>query len=266
MEGQVPRGSPASLDRQNAQAQAHDFSILQTPSQVRQSVESGYLVRVEANSDFDLHQVSYPYGRPAVKVFVERLASQYRSACGEKLVVTSLTRPASDQPANASSRSVHPTGMAVDLRRSGSARCRSWLESTLVSLQSQGVLEAIYETNPVHYHLALFPDPYIEYLARLGAPTSTEVVATRIEVVPSAPLPTGGVHRVVRGENLTAIATRFGVTLAQLRAENGLRSDKILVGQQLRIPGAGPVAQHAVASGSTTPSSGSIQATLPPEE
>jgi hypothetical protein len=60
-----------------------------------------------------------------VQTFVERLSSQYHNACGERLVVTSLTRPASEQPRNASDRSVHPTGMAIDLRLSTKGTCRT---------------------------------------------------------------------------------------------------------------------------------------------
>ena len=128
--------------------QSHGFTYLSTPGQVLNFVDGGYLVRVVPNQDLELHQVSFPYVRPEIRVFVERLASQYRSACGEKLVVTSLTRPLSAQPRNASDRSVHPTGMAVDLRRSNRTACRTWLESTLVSLEGTGVLEATREPPP----------------------------------------------------------------------------------------------------------------------
>ena len=38
------------------------------------------------------------YARPEVVLFLERLGKQYREACGEPLVVTSLTRPKSSQP------------------------------------------------------------------------------------------------------------------------------------------------------------------------
>ena len=58
----------------------------------------------------------------------ERLGGQYRGACGEQLVITSLTRPATLQPRNASERSVHPTGMALDIRYSWDRSCRRWLE------------------------------------------------------------------------------------------------------------------------------------------
>jgi hypothetical protein len=169
VEAQSLRGSAASLDRQNEQASLHGFSYLRTPAEVRNFVEQGHLVPVTPNRDFDLHQVSFPYARPAVQVFIERLANQYRSACGEKLVVTSLTRPISNQPANASSRSVHPTGMALDLRRPANARCRSWLESTLLTIESEGVIEAIYERNPPHYHVTVFPTPTFSTFRRARA-------------------------------------------------------------------------------------------------
>lgn len=44
-------------------------------------------------------------------------------------------------------------------------------------------------------------------------------------------------HRVVRGDNLTRIARTYGVTVADLRRANGLRSDTIRIGQVLIVPG-----------------------------
>jgi len=44
------------------------------------------------------------------------------------------------------------------------------------------------------------------------------------------------IHTVARGENLTVIAGRYGVTIDDLQAWNDLRDDRILVGQQLRVP------------------------------
>lgn len=43
------------------------------------------------------------------------------------------------------------------------------------------------------------------------------------------------VHKVKRGENLSTIARRYGVSTAQIRHWNKLRSDKILVGQRLQV-------------------------------
>lgn len=44
------------------------------------------------------------------------------------------------------------------------------------------------------------------------------------------------IHKVARGENLTVIARRYQVDVEDLRAWNDLRSDRLAVGQELRIP------------------------------
>jgi Family of unknown function (DUF5715) len=156
-------GSHESMARQNLVAQQHDYAYLRTTQEVVQAIGSGVLVAVHGNDDFQLAtgEVSFPYARPEVKTFLEQLSSAYRAACGEPLVVTSLVRPISRQPWNASPISVHPTGMAVDLRRSDRHGCRQWLESTLLALESEGMIEAIRERWPPHYHVAVFPDPLL---------------------------------------------------------------------------------------------------------
>jgi len=156
-------GSHESLVRQNLVAQQHDYAYLRTTQDVVQAVNGGVLVAVQGNEDFQLAdgEVSFPYARPEVKTFLEQLSSAYHAACGEPLVVTSLVRPITRQPWNASPMSVHPTGMAVDLRRSDRRGCRQWLESTLLALESEGMVEAIRERWPPHYHVAVFPDPLL---------------------------------------------------------------------------------------------------------
>ena len=181
-------------------------------------MDAGYLVPVRGNRDFRLNNVSFPYARPEVALFVSRLGAQYRSACGEQLVVTSLTRPHSNQPRNASPRSVHPTGMALDLRRSNRRACRSWLEGVLMHLEGSGVLEATYERRPPHYHIALFPTQYASYVKRVES-RSGELT-----------------YYVRRGDSLWDIARRHGTTVEGLRSANDLRSTRIYAGQALTVP------------------------------
>lgn len=217
------RGSPWSITKQNRVAHDHDFTFLATSRGVRDFVEKGYLVEVRGNGNYTLASVSYPYARPEVQLFIERIAAHYRAACGEPLVVTSLTRPQSAQPNNASRRSVHPTGMAVDFRRSTQRTCRSWLESTLLELEEQGVVEATRERYPPHYHVAVFPNPYARYVASLPDP--------------SLPAPTEVTHhRVRRGDSLWSIARDYGVDVDSLKAANQIRGNRIYAGQTLRIP------------------------------
>lgn len=218
------RGSRASLDRQNRQARAHDFSFLTSAAQVRRFVDAGLLVPVRPGRDFVLKDVSFPYARPEVRLFIERLASQFRAACGEQLVVTSLTRPQSQQPWNASRRSVHPTGMALDLRRYyDRGSCASWLDRVLLSLEGKGVLEATEEHNPPHYHVALFPEPYAAYVRRLtGAPVTVDDALVS--------------YQVRRRDTLWRIARRHGTTPEVIQRANGLSSTTIYPGQVLKVP------------------------------
>ncbi len=43
-------------------------------------------------------------------------------------------------------------------------------------------------------------------------------------------------HKVKRGESLSRVAKQYGVSMAELRRHNNLKSDNILIGQILRIP------------------------------
>ena len=52
---------------------------------------------------------------------------------------------------------------------------------------------------------------------------------------------TGQVYRVVSGDSLSKIANQFDVTVAAIKATNGLSSDTILIGQELLIPVDGAV-------------------------
>lgn len=57
----------------------------------------------------------------------------------------------------------------------------------------------------------------------------------------------GGIrHTVARGETLSAIAARYGVSMSAIRDVNTLNKDVVWVGQRLRIP-AGGAAQRATA-------------------
>ncbi|MDX1491135.1 MAG: N-acetylmuramoyl-L-alanine amidase [Pseudohongiellaceae bacterium] len=56
----------------------------------------------------------------------------------------------------------------------------------------------------------------------------------------------GGTYRVKRGDSLSLIAQRSGVSTQELKNLNGLRSDVIRVGQELSLPGSGEAARPAI--------------------
>jgi hypothetical protein len=223
------RGSHASVERMHRQAVQHDLHFYQTSAGIRRAAARRSLVRLRANRDYTLYRVTHPYVRSPVQTFVERLAAQYHRACGERLVITGAVRPATRQPWNASDRSVHPAGIAVDVRKPTSRACRSWLRRTLLSLERGGVIEATEEYGPPHFHVAVYPRPYTRYLARITGGRSL------------ASADDGGAsrYRVRAGDTLWEIAERNDISVDRLMSANELDGAHIEPGQTLVVPDGG---------------------------
>lgn len=183
------RGSPASMERQHAVAVSEDFTFAASPRDVAELVAKERLVPITGGVDYTLARVSFPYARPEIRIFVENMATEYRKGCGEQLVVTSLTRPLSEQPGNAHKLSVHPAGMAIDFRISKSSKCQKWFEKALLALEQRDLLDATRERMPPHYHVAVFPDAYRAYAAKLKPAERPSPSPT---VLPPRALPTPG--------------------------------------------------------------------------
>jgi hypothetical protein len=202
------RGSAMSMVRQHEIAVTEEYRFLATPADVRAEFEAGLLERAVDDADYALSDVSFPYARHDVLAFVSQLATQYRAATDERLVVTSLTRPTSLQPVNAHALSVHPAGLAVDFRVPAGAKARKWLERALLQFERDGVLDVTREQTPAHYHVAVYPAAYRAYRDRESAPEVLSVapvaaavasiaitpvaVATASSTLPEPMFPTGG--------------------------------------------------------------------------
>ena len=219
-QAQTLRGSRGSVERMYNQARDQDLTFYRSARGVRSAAADGELVRLTGNQHYRVASVSYPYALPTTRTFIQRLAAQYHSACGERLVVTSAVRPKSLRLRNSVAETVHPSGMAVDLRKPTRGSCLRWLRQTLLDVERQGVIEAIEERRPPHFHVAVFPAQYRRYLA---ARASSSARAT---------------YRVRRGDTLTAIARRKGVSVTRLKQANNLRSTRLKIGQRLVIPNA----------------------------
>lgn len=194
------KGSLASMRNQHAVALDQDYTFLRTASQVRDFAEEGRLDTVPGNADYRVNKVSFPYARPEVVSFIERLAREYHEETGQLLVVTSLTRPTANQPGNAHRLSVHPAGMAVDLRVPFKPSQRSWLEERLLAFEDAGVLDVTRERNPPHYHVAVFPGAFREWAAANPLPLNEDAAATvvsrlrELQRPVAALVPLGTVH------------------------------------------------------------------------
>jgi nucleoid-associated protein YgaU len=235
------RGSPSSIDRMYQQARGHDLTFYRSGTGVRGAAREGDLVRLSGNEDYRLSGVTYPYALPSARLFVQRLGAQYHDRCGERLVITSAARPTSLRLVNSAERSVHPTGMAIDIRKPRGRACLAWLRQTLLSLETQGVIEATEEHRPPHFHVAVFPTQYRRYVNN-GAggddddrPSSTRV-ARGGESSSASRSSSRSTYRVRQGDSLWEIARRNDTTVERLRAANDMRSNRIVPGQVLIIP------------------------------
>lgn len=222
------RGSLASVERMYDHAVRDGLTFYETSSAVRWAAARGELVQLRSDGGYEMHRVAFPFVRPATLTFVERLADDFDQVCREPLVVTSGVRPETRQPANSSQRSVHPTGMAVDLRRP-QGYCLTWLRRTLLDLEGQGVIEATEEHHPAHFHVAVFGPEYTQYAAAHNEPRATAMILARAN--------TGGREYKVRpGDSLWSIAQRHATSVRELIALNRLGHTKIRPGQTLIIP------------------------------
>jgi membrane-bound lytic murein transglycosylase D len=70
-------------------------------------------------------------------------------------------------------------------------------------------------------------------------------------------------HVVTRGQTLSGIARKYGVSLAALQRANGLRGTKLRRGQALTIPGGGDVVVAAAATSSSAPAAAAAPAASP---
>ena len=167
------RGSESSVSLMYRSAVRGGLDFYETPSEVKRAVLRGELVSLRSNRNYVVSNVRTPYVRPQTKAFVASLAVDYRRACGQPMVVTSATRSMSRRLVNSSSQSVHPTGIAVDLRRP-SGRCLTWLRRTLLVAERRGRIEATEERHPPHFHLAVLPVRYQKASTAIAArPSAT---------------------------------------------------------------------------------------------
>jgi hypothetical protein len=166
--GQTLRGSPQSVELMYSTAHTRDLQFMRTSADIYEAARVGALKLISMTDDLELLRTTWPFVLPNTLRFTDSLAAQYRAACGERLTVTSGARPTSKQPRNASPKSVHPTGMAVDFRRPQNPACLTWLRKSLVELEQRGVIEATEERRPPHFHVAVLrqvPVPHVQMAA-----------------------------------------------------------------------------------------------------
>lgn len=73
---------------------------------------------------------------------------------------------------------------------------------------------------------------------KLKIPQRGMVITTAAKSPARAPIPSSGVYRVKRGDNLWILAKRFGTTTKKIQNLNNMKNNNLHIGQRLQIPGA----------------------------
>lgn len=82
---------------------------------------------------------------------------------------------------------------------------------------------------------------------------STPAAPVRTVTPPAAPAASGSTYVVQSGDSLSVIAQRNGTSVAALKSANGLSSDRLLVGQILKLPAGSGAAPAASVSETAAP-------------
>ena len=248
------RGSKASVEKMYDFAQSHRYPFYLTPATLDDAIAKGRLVPLTGDENYELTRgVGFSYATAEARAFITQFAPQYLAACGAPLTVTSAARPMSRQPRNANPHSVHPTGIAVDIRRPYPGPCLTWVRTALAELESRGFVEATEEHHPVHLHIAVLRAPGARFtlpdltngvvVARQVPPPSTPVVATangEVSLSPAASATSDSrdrVYLVRQGDTLWEVAQKTGVSVKAL-ADANHRSPKAMLkpGTTLLLP------------------------------
>ena len=154
------RGSRAAVDHAYDRAKRDGLAFARSRREIERRAREGDYVRLNAATRaYRLRGVTVPFVRPATRAFVASFGADYRRSCGEPLTVTSAMRPTTVHLANSVQKTVHPTGMAVDLRTPRNNRCRNWMRTALIGLERRGVVNATEERRPAHFHVVVYRAP-----------------------------------------------------------------------------------------------------------
>ncbi len=132
----------------------------------------------------------------------------------------------------------------TNLKGLASAAGMSWSEfSDINAAHKKSVSHSKYSTH------AYVPVHAVDRSENYVASAASRVPVPSKKVAKSTKSTKGGTYKVKSGESLSTIAHKHGISIASLRSANNMKSsNKIRVGQVLRIPGA---KSSAVASAST---------------
>jgi len=175
------RGSLESLTRQNAKLDAEGLERIEDESDLAARIANGLLVPVPASSGLAVNSdlpANHRYCRPWTARFLADLAKSHEATFHKPLEVSSAVRTVEYQrrlmrtngnaaPAEGDIVSPHLTGATVDIAKSGLSRQEmAWMRQRLLTLQSEGKIDAEEEFRQACFHITVYRSYAAEHTPR----------------------------------------------------------------------------------------------------
>jgi hypothetical protein len=175
LEGQcnsVLKGSPASLLRQNQEADYSGLTRIEDRAELELFKEKGLLVTIPQTSGIKIDKrldKQFHVVRPWTAQFLIDLGKNFKKRFKSSLQINSATRTVERQnelaknnknaaPATGDTRSSHLTGAAIDIAKKPLSRAqKKWLRVRLVELEKKDLIEATEEQYQAVFHIMVFP-------------------------------------------------------------------------------------------------------------
>ncbi|MBP9842491.1 MAG: hypothetical protein KBC62_00645 [Candidatus Pacebacteria bacterium] len=168
---QTLKGSPASLQKQNQEADRIGLARIADDSELQLFKENGLLIsipkttgiKIDPRLDERFHVV-----RPWTAKFLSDIGKSFKKRFKANLQVNSATRTLVHQenlakrnknaaPVTGETRSAHLTGAAIDLAKKPLTRKqKQWLRAELSELEKSGFIEATEEHYQAVFHVMVF--------------------------------------------------------------------------------------------------------------
>jgi hypothetical protein len=168
-------GCQTTSKQQLQYAKGRQLPLMTTVAEYKERIASGYFVPFEGPY---LHVLAdRPYALPSTVAFVTEMSVAYKAAGCGKLVVRDALRLTTERPKNGSIHSVHPAGMAVDIRvQYIKSECADWLRSYVRLKEAAGKVDGTHELKPEHLHVVVPIEPRIQGIVQ-SLPDSISVGA-----------------------------------------------------------------------------------------
>lgn len=168
---QTLKGSPASLQKQNQEADRIGLTRIADDDELQLLKDHGLLIKIPKTTGIKIDrrlEERFHVVRPWTAKFLSDMGMEFKKRFKANLQVNSATRTAVHQenlakrnknaaPVTGETRSAHLTGAAIDLAKKPLTRKqRQWLRIELAALEKEGLIEATEERYQAVFHIMVF--------------------------------------------------------------------------------------------------------------